>query len=268
VRRVWRPLRLHSVSPWRTTTTWGLLRTDSISSPSGGPAIRGPRDPGPAGGPARPRAQGEPEPTEQHVGWRRRAEAVPEDDIVGPTRPPEAPGGLDRQGRHPGWEHLGPVSLGLGLEQLPRGHGYHPGGDPLLAEQVAGPQAPGGPETPWPPGPRRPPGHHVRPRTSRRARAAEGPGLSAGSGRGWWVRRCAPGPPARPERSRWRPPGGSPPGWGWPGGRPDARRLVGGAVLPQADGVVGEHEHHRELHEGGHPDGRPHVVAEREERPP
>ena len=42
-------------------------------------------------------------------------------------------------------------------------------------------------------------------------------------------------------------------------------RLVGRAVLAQADAVVGEDEDHVDAHEGGQADGRAHVVGEDEE---
>ena len=42
-------------------------------------------------------------------------------------------------------------------------------------------------------------------------------------------------------------------------------RLVGRAVLTEADGVVRPHVGHRQLHQRGEPDGRPHVVAEHQE---
>ena len=42
--------------------------------------------------------------------------------------------------------------------------------------------------------------------------------------------------------------------------------LVGGAVLADADRVMGKHEHHRQLHEGRQADRRFHVVAEHQER--
>lgn len=42
--------------------------------------------------------------------------------------------------------------------------------------------------------------------------------------------------------------------------------LVGGAVLAQTDGVMGPDVGDRELHQGGEPDGRAHVVAEDQER--
>ncbi|CAM5581502.1 hypothetical protein SCYAM73S_04252 [Streptomyces cyaneofuscatus] len=43
-------------------------------------------------------------------------------------------------------------------------------------------------------------------------------------------------------------------------------RLVGGAVLAEADGVVGPDVGDRQLHQGGEADGRAHVVAEDQER--
>ena len=42
-------------------------------------------------------------------------------------------------------------------------------------------------------------------------------------------------------------------------------RLVGWPVLTQADGIVGPHEGHRCLHQGGDADRAAHVVGEREE---
>ena len=54
------------------------------------------------------------------------------------------------------------------------------------------------------------------------------------------------------------------------GDRPQRRevldRLVGGAVLAQADRVVGPHVGDGQAHQGGQPHGGPHVVGERQER--
>src|SRR5262244_2253815 len=45
-------------------------------------------------------------------------------------------------------------------------------------------------------------------------------------------------------------------------------RLVGGAILTVAHGVVREYEDGRQLHQRRQPDGRPRIVAEDEERRP
>ena len=49
-------------------------------------------------------------------------------------------------------------------------------------------------------------------------------------------------------------------------GRQMLHRLMGGAVLPHGDAVVGEDVDHRQLHDRRHADGRPHVVGEYQER--
>ena len=197
------------------------------------------------------------------------------------SRQPRAMPGLDADpGLHDRRDHGVAVGLVLGVEPLAAGHRDDPGGDVLLGQQRAGLDGElhlraGGDQD------------HV----GRAAGGVEqdvaapvdvgggGPLLAVGVGAARERRHVLPG-----QRQAGRAVGvlehGLPRGDGLVGvGRADdveARdrpqrgdvldRLVGRAVLADADGVVGPDVGHRELHDRRQPHRRPHVVGEHEER--
>ena len=174
-------------------------------------------------------------------------------------------------------EHLAPVVVGLVGEQLPRRERHHPGGDAVRGQLVGGGQA----ELDLAAGADEDDPGRAAVRVAQHVGAA-GHALGGQPGRvGQDGERLA----GQDEGGGTVAVDGDAPGLGRlvGVGRPDHPQaghgphggqlldgLVGGAVLAQADGVVGPRVDDVHVGQGGQPHGAPHVVAEHEEgaRPP
>ena len=222
---------------------------------------------------------GEAELVEQQPGGGARAVVVDADDLSGvadDVAPAAGDAGLDADaGSDRGGDDRVAVGVVLLVEPFPAGHGHDAGGDPVGRQELGGGDGvldlgAGADEDDV----GRPVG--VEEDVAAPADVA-GVGEAVGAARHDGQRLPAQQQPGRPVGV---PQDLGPAGGGLVGvGRPDhvqARdvpqrgdvldRLMGGSVLPEADGVVGPHEGDGPPHQRCEPDGGSHVVAEGEER--